>query len=157
MLAKEVVRGEDNMIRFGRVGNQEDHPDKTSSGACDWQANERLVQRVRGLAEVGILAEEAVERAAAVETVDSVSEAVRRTELVFEALPEDLDLKHGLLAASERAAPADAVIVSNTSWLPMDELAKFVGRPERFLAMHWFNPPSGRRASRSSPPQRTRR
>jgi 3-hydroxybutyryl-CoA dehydrogenase len=60
---------------------------------------------------------------------------------VFEAVPEDLDLKHEILAACADAASPEAVIVSNTSSLPMDELATSVERPERFLGMHWFNPP----------------
>jgi 3-hydroxybutyryl-CoA dehydrogenase len=60
---------------------------------------------------------------------------------VFEAVPEDLELKDDILGACSEAAPTEAVIVSNTSSLPIEQLAGFVGRPERFLGMHWFNPP----------------
>ena len=58
---------------------------------------ERLMQRIRGHAEVGLLEAEAVDRAAAFETADDISVAVRGADLVFEAVPEDLDLKHEIL------------------------------------------------------------
>jgi 3-hydroxybutyryl-CoA dehydrogenase len=106
-----------------------------------WEAKERLVERARGHAEAGLLSAEAAGRAEAVETADDAPAASREAELVFEAVPEKLDLKHEILAACSGAAPPDAVIVSNTSSLPMDELAEAVERPERFLGMHWFNPP----------------
>jgi 3-hydroxybutyryl-CoA dehydrogenase len=105
------------------------------------EAYERLMQRIQWHAEVGLLEAEAVDRAAAIETADDISAAVRGTDLVFEAVPEDLDLKHEILAVCADAASPEAVIVSNTSSLPMDELATSVERPERFLGMHWFNPP----------------
>jgi 3-hydroxybutyryl-CoA dehydrogenase len=105
------------------------------------EAQERLVERARGHAEAGLLSAEAAERAAAVETADDAQEASGDAGLVFEAVPERLDLKHEILAACSNAAPREAVIVSNTSSLPMDELAEAVERPERFLGMHWFNPP----------------
>ena len=105
------------------------------------QAKDRLVKRVRGHAEAGLLAAEVIDRAVAVEVADDIPGAVRDVDLVFEAVPENLTLKHDVLAVCAAGAPSEAVIVSNTSSLPMDELAKSVGHPERFLGMHWFNPP----------------
>ena len=105
------------------------------------EAKERLVERARGHAEAGLLSAEAADRAASAEAADDAPAAARDAELVFEAVPENLELKHEILAACSAAAPPDAVIVSNTSSLPMDELTGAVERPERFLGMHWFNPP----------------
>ena len=105
------------------------------------KAKEQLVERARGHAGAGLISTEAADRAAAVETADDVSAAVRDADLVFEAVPENLELKHEILAACSDTAPQKAVIVSNTSSLSMDELARFIGRPERFLGTHWFNPP----------------
>ena len=106
------------------------------------QAKDRLVERARGHAEAGLLAAEVIDRVAAVEVADDIPGAVRDVDLVFEAVPEDLGLKHDVLAVCAAAAPSEAVIVSNTSSLPADELAKAVDeRPERFLGTHWFNPP----------------
>jgi 3-hydroxybutyryl-CoA dehydrogenase len=105
------------------------------------RTKEGLVERVRGHAEAGLISTEAADRAAGVETADDVSAAVRDADFVFEAVPENLELKQEILAACSDTAPQEAVIVSNTSSLSMDELARSVGRPERFLGMHWFNPP----------------
>ncbi|HET7272161.1 MAG TPA: 3-hydroxyacyl-CoA dehydrogenase family protein [Rubrobacter sp.] len=105
------------------------------------EAKRRLVQRARGHAEAGLLAEEAVGRVEAVETADDVAGAVRDVDLVFEAVPEDIGLKEEILGSCSEAAPQDAIIVSNTSSLPINDLSEFVGRPERFCGMHWFNPP----------------
>lgn len=105
------------------------------------EAKERLVARAMGHAEEGLISAEAADRTRSVEAADDVSAAVREADLVFEAVPEDLELKREILPACSEAAPAEAVIVSNTSSLPIDELARFVEHPGRFLGMHWFNPP----------------
>ena len=62
-------------------------------------------------------------------------------DLVVEAVPEDPDLKAQILGRVSAAAPVAAVIASNTSSLPIGGLAEAVGEPERFLGVHWFNPP----------------
>jgi 3-hydroxybutyryl-CoA dehydrogenase len=105
------------------------------------EAKERLVRRARGHADAGLLAESAVGRAEAVETADDVTGTVASADLVFEAVPEDIGLKQEILGACSAAAPRDAVIVSNTSSLPIKDLSGFVGQPGRFCGMHWFNPP----------------
>ena len=105
------------------------------------EAKERLVQRARGHAGAGLLAEEAVGRVEAVETADDVAGTAGDVDFVFEAVPEDIRLKEEILGACSEAAPPDAIIVSNTSSLPINDLAEFVGKPERFCGMHWFNPP----------------
>ena len=105
------------------------------------EAKERLVRRARGHADAGLLAESAVGRAEAVETADDVAGTVASADLVFEAVPEDIGLKQEILGACSAAAPRDAVIVSNTSSLPIKDLSGFVGQPGRFCGMHWFNPP----------------
>src|ERR687894_2496522 len=105
------------------------------------EARERLVARARGHAEAGLISAEAADLAEAVEAADDVPAAVRDADLVFEAVPEDLELKREILAACSEAAPRQSVIVSNTSSFPMDELAKPVEPRGRFLGTHWFNPP----------------
>jgi len=105
------------------------------------EAKARLVRRARGHAEAGLLSDEAAGRAEAVEIADDVAGAVSEAELVFEAVPEDLGLKEEILGSCSEAASDDAVIVSNTSSLPISDLSGFVVRPGRFCGMHWFNPP----------------
>src|SRR5215211_7775607 len=105
------------------------------------EAKRRLLQRARGHADAGLLAEGAVGRVEAVETADDVAGAVGDVGLLFEAVPEDIGLKEEILDSCSAAAPQDAVIVSNTSSLPINDLSEFVERPGRFCGMHWFNPP----------------
>ncbi len=73
-------------------------------------------------------------------TTTSVAEAVRDTAMVIEAAPEKIDLKLALLAEVQAAAPADAVIASNTSALGITEMAAVLDRPGRMGGMHFFNP-----------------
>ena len=105
------------------------------------QAKEQLVHRANGHAEAGLLSEEAARRAESVETANDVAGAVSAADLVFEAVPEDIGLKEEILGSCSEAAPDSAVIVSNTSSLPINDLSGFVERPGRFCGMHWFNPP----------------
>ncbi|MEJ7841670.1 MAG: 3-hydroxyacyl-CoA dehydrogenase family protein [Rubrobacter sp.] len=105
------------------------------------EAKEELVLRARGHAEVGLLPDEAVGRAEGVEAAEGPDEAVAGVDLVFEAVPESVGLKEEVLGVCSAGASPEAVIVSNTSSLPMDELARFVEGPGRFCGMHWFNPP----------------
>src|SRR5829696_655176 len=105
------------------------------------EAKRHLVKRAEGHGEAGLLAQEAVGRVEAVETADDAAGAVGDVDLVFEAVPEDIGLKEEILGSCSEAAPREAIIVSNTSSLPINDLSEFVGRPERFCGMHWFNPP----------------
>lgn len=61
-------------------------------------------------------------------------------DLVVEAVPEKLDLKRELFAAVERAAPAGALLATNTSSLPVAKIAGAVADPARVVGMHFFNP-----------------
>lgn len=61
-------------------------------------------------------------------------------ELYVEAVPEDVALKTPVLQRLSSAAPADAVIATNTSSLPITDLAAVVDNSDRFLGMHFFNP-----------------
>jgi 3-hydroxybutyryl-CoA dehydrogenase len=105
------------------------------------KACERLVQRVRGHVDAGLLDAAVLERAATAQPGPGLAEAVEDVDLVFEAVFEQVELKHKVLAAISAATPRETVIVTNTSSLPIDELASAVEHPERFLGMHWFNPP----------------
>jgi 3-hydroxybutyryl-CoA dehydrogenase len=60
--------------------------------------------------------------------------------LVVEAVPERLALKVDVLRAAEGAAPADALLASNTSSLSIGALQDALQRPERVVGMHFFNP-----------------
>lgn len=73
-------------------------------------------------------------------TTTSIAEAVHDVGVVIEAAPERMDLKLALLAEVDTAAPAAAVIASNTSALSITEMAAVLDRPGRMGGMHFFNP-----------------
>jgi carnitine 3-dehydrogenase len=70
----------------------------------------------------------------------TLASAVEDAELIQESAPEDLALKHLVLADIEEAAPPDALIASSTSGLLPSELQAELRRPDRFLVSHPFNP-----------------
>jgi len=72
----------------------------------------------------------------------NVEAACARADVVIEAIVESFAPKAALLAQAARAAPASALLASNTSGLSISELGRRVGEPERFLGLHFFNPPT---------------
>jgi len=62
--------------------------------------------------------------------------------LIVEAIPEDLDLKIALFRAVEERYDSEAapLMASNTSGLPLQDIADRLARPELFLGIHWFHP-----------------
>jgi 3-hydroxybutyryl-CoA dehydrogenase len=71
-----------------------------------------------------------------VEPVDDLAEA----DLLIEAIVENVDEKKDLFRKADEALPADAVLASNTSSIPITELAAATSRPEKVIGMHFFNP-----------------
>jgi 3-hydroxybutyryl-CoA dehydrogenase len=73
-------------------------------------------------------------------TTPSVEE-LAGAQLVIEAAPEDLELKRRLFDRLAAVCGPDAILATNTSSLPVSEIAADVERPERVCGMHFFNPP----------------
>jgi 3-hydroxyacyl-CoA dehydrogenase/enoyl-CoA hydratase/3-hydroxybutyryl-CoA epimerase len=71
-------------------------------------------------------------------TVDDAG--LRRADVVVEAVVEDLDVKRKVLSVVERLVDERAVFASNTSSLPITEIAGRALHPERVVGMHFFNP-----------------
>lgn len=94
---------------------------------------ERMVKK-------GKLAE--ADKAAAMARIRATSayEALNRSDIVVEAVTENLALKRQILQRIESNASATAIIATNTSSLSVTELAAAVSRPEQFVGMHFFNP-----------------
>ena len=69
-------------------------------------------------------------------------EALSECDLVIEAAPESLNLKRDLFGRLEALCAPEAVLATNTSSLPVGEIAAEAARPERICGMHFFNPPA---------------
>uniref|UniRef100_UPI00398EA747 hydroxyacyl-coenzyme A dehydrogenase, mitochondrial n=1 Tax=Pristiophorus japonicus TaxID=55135 RepID=UPI00398EA747 len=70
---------------------------------------------------------------------DSAS-AVHSTDLVIEAIVENIDVKHELFKKLDKFASEKTIFVSNTSSLPITEIANATTRQDRFGGLHFFNP-----------------
>ena len=73
--------------------------------------------------------------------VIDLCEAAGDADLVIEVVPEVMDLKKRVYAELDAAARPDTIFASNTSTLPITEIAAATSRPERFIGIHFFNPP----------------
>ena len=73
--------------------------------------------------------------------VSDLGRAVGEADFVIEAVPERLELKQQVFRDLERVAPANAILASNTSGIPITRLQEAVSRKERVVGMHWSNPP----------------
>jgi 3-hydroxybutyryl-CoA dehydrogenase len=108
------------------------------------EALTRGAERVReGLAKEAekgkLTAEQAQEAAARLRPVDGL-DALAPCDLVIEAAPERLDVKHELYANLSRIVSEECVLASNTSSLPITAIAAGATHPERVVGMHFFNP-----------------
>ena len=61
-------------------------------------------------------------------------------DVVVEAVVENPKVKKAVLAETEQKVRPDTVLASNTSTIPISELANALERPENFCGMHFFNP-----------------
>jgi 3-hydroxybutyryl-CoA dehydrogenase len=95
------------------------------------------------LARVGLFDEGKVDTIAARVTVAPEQEAeaaLSSATVIFEGVPEVLDLKRAALTHATALAGPQPIIASTTSTILVDDLASAVDRPERFLNAHWLNP-----------------
>ncbi len=73
---------------------------------------------------------------------DLVGEGVRHADLIIEAVSEKLELKQKVYAAIEPRMKPGAILATNTSSIPLQELRTTLQRPERLVGLHFFNPVS---------------
>ncbi len=73
---------------------------------------------------------------------DLDGEGVRTADLIIEAVPEKLELKQKVYAGLEPRMKPGAILATNTSSIPLQDLRTTLARPERLLGLHFFNPVS---------------
>ena len=76
-----------------------------------------------------------------IKPVIDLKEAVKDCQLVIEAVPEIMDLKRKVYDELDKVASDDVIFASNTSTLPITEIANTTSRPNRVIGIHFFNPP----------------
>ena len=102
-------------------------------------------ERARGCYDMATGALDRVEAASApggsVAFENDLGAALAGAELALEAVPEKLDLKREVTAQLEDHLADDAIIASNTSGIPITQIATALKHPARLVGMHWSNPP----------------
>jgi 3-hydroxyacyl-CoA dehydrogenase / enoyl-CoA hydratase / 3-hydroxybutyryl-CoA epimerase len=73
---------------------------------------------------------------------DLDGEGVRNADLIIEAVPEKLELKQKVYAGLEPKMKGGAILATNTSSIPLQDLRTTVQKPERLIGLHFFNPVS---------------
>ncbi len=87
----------------------------------------------------------------------NLEKALAKCDLMIEAVPEILDLKKKVYSEVDKVANNDTIFASNTSTLPITEIANTTKRPERFVGIHFFNPPQLMKLVEVIPGQKTSR
>jgi 3-hydroxybutyryl-CoA dehydrogenase len=112
--------------------------------------NEEFVQRGirnieqfmdQGIKRGKLTEEQKKETLARIKGVTDLTEAVEGVDLIIEAIVENLEEKKRFFRELDEICPANVIFASNTSYLSITELAAATKRPDRFIGMHWFNPP----------------
>ena len=78
---------------------------------------------------------------ARIKPIVDLKDAVHDCDLVIEAVPEIMELKKKVYAELDKVASDQVVFASNTSTLPITEIANTISRPKKFIGIHFFNPP----------------
>ena len=110
-----------------------------------YDISDEILERAKGGYQMATGALDRVEAASApggsVAFSNDLGKALAGAELVLEAIPEKLDLKREVTAQLEDHLADDAIIASNTSGIPITQIATALKHPARFVGMHWSNPP----------------
>ncbi len=72
---------------------------------------------------------------------EDLGAALEGADVVLEAVPEKLELKHEVFPQFEQHVDTGAILASNTSGIPITKIAAVCDHPERVVGMHWSNPP----------------
>lgn len=88
----------------------------------------------------GRMTAEQVEEIAGRITASNDLQDAAKVDLVIEAAVENMDIKAKIFAQLDEIAPAHAILASNTSSLPITEIAAATKRPEKVIGMHFMNP-----------------
>ncbi|MEE2737401.1 MAG: 3-hydroxyacyl-CoA dehydrogenase family protein [Planctomycetota bacterium] len=113
-----------------------------SSSEARGNASDRITANLKQMVSAQLLQKDIMTDVLSRITIcDTERDAVKNTEVVTEAIAEDLELKQELFVRLENQVNRNTIIASNTSSFPVTQIAKHMQYPERAIVTHWFNPP----------------
>ena len=118
-------------IKVILIDQQQQAADRGKAHSANYM--DKGIKRGKGTAE---------KKAAVLELITATTDyaALKDADLIIEAVFEDPTIKAGVTKAVEEVIPADCIFASNTSTLPISDLAKASGRPDQFIGIHFFSP-----------------
>ncbi|MEO0329192.1 MAG: 3-hydroxyacyl-CoA dehydrogenase NAD-binding domain-containing protein [Pseudomonadota bacterium] len=102
--------------------------------------NQRVVKILEGSRSRGILSNDKFDTALSRLAVNTDYNSLATTDLVIEAVFEDMNVKKQVFANLEKACSKDCILATNTSYLDVNEIASSVSDPNRVLGLHFFSP-----------------
>ena len=111
--------------------------------ALEAEALGEIRKTLASLTRFGLLADgdaEAIVGRVAVVAAPDMAVALAGADIVFEGVPEVVELKREVLASASKRVGPEIVIASTTSTILVDDISGAVAYPERFLNVHWLNP-----------------
>src|SRR5689334_7103847 len=126
-----------NMIDI-KAGRSAEQFAKLKSEALD-----ELNKTFNTLTRIGMLKEteaSVVMRRISVVPANARTEGLAGADIVFEGVPEIVELKREVLGEASKAVSPDTILASTTSTILVDDLSGSIEHPERFLNVHWLNP-----------------
>jgi len=111
------------------------------SGALDAAKASIESTLAKGVERGKVTAEHAAVAGARIHLSPDLEPAVHAADLVVEAVPEDVDLKKNLFSQADLFCGEETILATNTSSISISDLAQAVERQDRFVGLHFFNPP----------------
>jgi 3-hydroxyacyl-CoA dehydrogenase len=111
------------------------------------EANEELLKK--GLGHIEKIQQKRIEKGLEASVAEEESRRIQPTtdystladvDLIIEAVPENIDIKKSVFGDIDEYADVNAIIATNTSSLPVTQLAAFTRRPDKVIGLHFFNP-----------------
>lgn len=105
------------------------------------KGKQQIAWSLEKLSQKGLVAREQIQPALErITPLADLKAAVEGVDFLVEAAPENLELKRDLFEKFDEWAPPHVVLATNTSSLPITQIAEATSRPERVVGMHFFNP-----------------
>ncbi len=94
----------------------------------------------RQIAKASVTEEQKQDALSKITTFNDLSEGVKNADLVIEAATENVELKLKIFKQLDEAAPASAILATNTSSISITKIAAVTKRPQSVIGMHFMNP-----------------
>lgn len=107
------------------------------------EVDQEILEMLGFISGTGLLGADQIASVRALVTVADqagAASALATCDIVFEAVPETLEAKHDAFAVISEHCRSSALVASTTSTIGVEDLAKLIAEPERFLNAHWLNP-----------------